>query len=50
MGSHSIYVHELINTYNVKNLIRIGTCGSIQENITLGQVLLAMSALIANNT
>jgi purine-nucleoside phosphorylase len=44
MGSTSIYVNELINTYRVKNLIRVGTCGSIQENINLGQVLLAMSA------
>lgn len=44
MGSHSIYVHELINTYKVKNLIRVGTCGTIQEHINLGQVLLAMSA------
>jgi purine-nucleoside phosphorylase len=44
MGSHAIYVHELINTYNVKNLIRVGTCGTIQENTNLGQVLLAMSA------
>jgi purine-nucleoside phosphorylase len=44
MGSTSIYVNELINTYKVKNLIRVGTCGSIQENINLGQVLLAMSA------
>lgn len=44
MGSHAIYVHELINTYHVKNLIRVGTCATIQENINLGQVLLAMSA------
>jgi purine-nucleoside phosphorylase len=44
MGSHSIYVHELINTYKVKNLIRVGTCATIQEHINLGQVLLAMSA------
>jgi purine-nucleoside phosphorylase len=44
MGSISIYVNELINTYKVKNLIRVGTCGSIQENLKLGQVLLAMSA------
>ncbi|MCK0180001.1 purine-nucleoside phosphorylase [Flavobacteriaceae bacterium S0862] len=44
MGSASIYIHELINTYNAKNLIRIGTCGSIQENINLGKVVLAMSA------
>lgn len=44
MGSHSIYVHELINAYQVKNLIRVGTCATIQEHISLGQVLLAMSA------
>ena len=42
--SISIYVHELINEYGVKNLIRVGTCGSIQENLQLGQVLLAMGA------
>lgn len=44
MGSTSIYVNELASTYKVKNLIRVGTCGAIQENIKLGQVLLAMSA------
>jgi len=44
MGSSAIYIHELINTYNAKNLIRVGTCGSIQKEINLGQVLLAMSA------
>ncbi len=44
MGSISIYVNELINTYNAKNLIRVGTCGTIQEKMNLGQVILAMSA------
>jgi len=44
MGSTSIYVNELISTYKVKNLIRVGTCGAIQDDIKLGQVLLAMSA------
>jgi len=44
MGSISIYVNELINTYNAKNLIRVGTCGTIQEKMSLGQVILAMSA------
>ena len=44
MGSHAIYVHELINGFNVKNLIRVGTCATIQKNISLGQVILAMSA------
>lgn len=44
MGSTSIYVNELASTYGVKNMIRVGTCGTIQEHIQLGQVLLAMSA------
>ena len=44
MGSAGIYVHELINTYQAKNLIRVGTCGTIQKNIEVGQVILAMSA------
>ena len=44
MGSTSIYVNELASTYRVKNMIRVGTCGTIQEHIQLGQVLLAMSA------
>jgi purine-nucleoside phosphorylase len=40
--SLSIYVHELIHEYGVKNLIRVGTCGGIQQDLELGQVLLAM--------
>lgn len=44
MGSLAIYVHELINGYKVKNLIRVGTCATIQENISLRQIILAMSA------
>ena len=44
MGSTGIYVHELIRTYGAKTLIRVGTCGAIQENLHLGQVLLATGA------
>ncbi len=44
MGSTAIYTNELVNTYNVKKLIRIGTCGAIQSSIAIGQVILAMSA------
>lgn len=42
--SHSIYVHELIQEYGVKTLIRVGTCGSFQPELALGDVVLAMSA------
>ena len=33
MPSASIYVHELINSYGVKKLIRVGTCGAIAEEV-----------------
>lgn len=42
--SISIYVHELIAEYGVTDLIRVGTCGSIQPDINLRDVILAMSA------
>ncbi len=42
--SISIYVNELITNYKVKNLIRIGSCGSMQVDIKIRDVILAMSA------
>ncbi|WP_300003221.1 purine-nucleoside phosphorylase [uncultured Cedecea sp.] len=42
--SVSIYVYELINSFNVKKLIRIGTCGIIGENPDLQAVVVATGA------
>jgi len=42
--SISIYAHELISEYGVKRLIRIGTCGALQESMKLGEVILAQAA------
>lgn len=42
--SHSIYVNELISEYGVKTLVRVGTCGALQQELKLGDVVLAMSA------
>lgn len=42
--SISIYSHELITQYGVKNLIRIGTCGSFNEDIKVRDVILAMTS------
>jgi len=42
--SISIYANELITSYNVKKLIRIGTCGSINADVRVRDVILAMSA------
>ncbi len=42
--SISIYVNELITNYKAKSLIRIGSCGSMQADIKIREVILAMSA------
>ena len=42
--SVSIYLNELITSYKAKNLIRIGSCGSMQPEIKIRDVILAMSA------
>jgi len=47
--SISIYVNELIASYDVKTLMRIGTCGAITEDAKLKEVILAMSACTDSN-
>lgn len=42
--SISIYVNELIQSYDVKKLIRVGTCGAIQEDVKVRDVILAQGA------
>lgn len=42
--SVSIYATELISEYNVKRLVRIGTCGAIASDLNIGDVVLAMGA------
>lgn len=44
MPTLSIYVHELINEYGVKNLIRVGSCGAYQPDLKLMDVILAQSS------
>ncbi len=47
--SISIYVHELIQEYGCKTLIRVGSCGSMQEHIKVRDVIVAMSAATDSN-
>ncbi|WP_242093964.1 purine-nucleoside phosphorylase [Aestuariivivens sediminicola] len=42
--SISIYAHELISEYGVKNLIRVGSAGSYQEHVKIRDIVLAMAA------
>ena len=42
--SISIYANELISTFKAKNIIRIGSCGAIQEEVKLRDVVIAQAA------
>ena len=42
--SISIYVNELIQSYDVQKLIRVGTCGAIQENVQVRDIILAQGS------
>ena len=44
MPSLSIYVNELIHDYNAKTLIRIGSCGGMQPQVKVRDIILAMTA------
>jgi len=39
----SIYVHELVSEYSVKTLIRVGTCGSLQPYLKVGDIVLPLT-------
>ncbi|MBF0362908.1 MAG: purine-nucleoside phosphorylase [Oligoflexia bacterium] len=42
--SMSIYAHELINDYGVKKIIRIGSCGSLQKEVNIRDIVLAQAS------
>ena len=44
MPSLSIYVNELIRDFGAQTLIRIGSCGGMQDHVGLRDVILAMTA------
>jgi purine-nucleoside phosphorylase len=44
MPTLSIYVNELVTEYQVRTLIRVGTCGALQPHLKVGDVVLAMTA------
>lgn len=48
--SMSIYANELIESYRVKNLIRVGTCGSINKDLKIRDIILAMGACTNSGT
>ena len=48
MPSLSIYVNELIRDYGAQSLIRIGSCGGMQPQVAIRDVILAMTASTAS--
>lgn len=42
--SISIYVNELIKSYDVKTLIRVGTCGGLLDDVNVHDIILAQAA------
>ena len=51
MGGPSIgiYTYELYNFYGVKQIIRVGSAGSIKENLHVGDLVIAMGACTNSN-
>ncbi|MFM9033673.1 MAG: purine-nucleoside phosphorylase [Mycobacterium sp.] len=47
--SISLYSYELIHFFDVKNLIRVGSCGTIQDGIDLYDVIIAQGASTDSN-
>ncbi|WP_088832291.1 purine-nucleoside phosphorylase [Paenibacillus tyrfis] len=47
--SMSIYASELINDYGAKKLIRIGTCGAMQKELNVRDIILAQAVSSDSN-
>lgn len=49
MPSMGIYAHELYNFYDVKNIIRIGTAGSLHSELKIKDIVIAQGACTNSN-
>ncbi len=49
MPSIGIYSYELISEFGVKQLIRVGSCGSYQEHVKVRDIILGSSASTDSN-
>lgn len=47
--SIALYSYELLHVFDVKNLIRVGSCGAIQEDINLYDIVIAQGASTDSN-
>ncbi len=46
----SIYVNELVSEYDVQTIMRVGTCGALQPDLQIGDMVLAMTASTDSST
>lgn len=49
MPSMGIYSYELFNFYGVKTIIRVGSAGSIQKDLHVGDLVIALGACTNSN-
>ena len=49
MPSIGIYTYELYNFYGVKTIIRVGSAGSIQKDLHVGDLVIALGACTNSN-
>lgn len=49
MPSMAIYSYELIKFFNVKNLIRVGSCGALSPDISVYDIIIGMGASTNSN-
>lgn len=49
MPAIGIYSHELFNFYDVKNIIRVGSAGAINQDLKLRDIVIGMSACTNSN-
>jgi purine-nucleoside phosphorylase len=44
MPTLSVYVNELVSEYGARTLIRVGTCGALQPELKVGDIVLPMTS------
>lgn len=49
MPSIGIYASELVKFYDVERIIRIGSCGALQQHVNLYDIIIAMAASTDSN-
>lgn len=49
MPSASIYAQELIQSYGVKKMIRVGTCGAISKDVHVRDLVIAQGAVTSSS-